>query len=107
MEAGKKECIVTNPWCDGASNWRVDKTMLRGSRKPTEIVAYVLDLVDEFNKANPKISINVGRNLEGKWEPPFVGELKMNVDADCFDDGKSCWGMLIRDHGQPLFARRT
>jgi hypothetical protein len=26
-------------------------------------------------------------------------------DAGCFDVGKSCWDMLIRDHrGQPLFA---
>jgi hypothetical protein len=50
---------------------------------PTEIVTYVLDFVDEFNKSQP----NDLKQFEGKWEPAYVDELKMNVDAGCFDDG--------------------
>lgn len=39
------------------------------------------------------------------WRPPAESWTKINVDAGCFKDGYTGWGMLIRNHmGEVLFA---
>jgi hypothetical protein len=39
------------------------------------------------------------------WDPLDANSLKMNVDAGCFEEGETSYGMLIRNRrGQVLLA---
>jgi hypothetical protein len=59
LDGGLPQTVVTSD-----VPYTYDKTSRIKKRKfvPTEIVAYVFDFVDEFNKVNPKISSNLRVN---------------------------------------------
>lgn len=42
-----------------------------------------------------------------KWEVPDANTIKLNVDAGCFDDGLTYWGMLTRDKQGSVFFAAT
>ncbi|MCH92536.1 RNA-directed DNA polymerase (Reverse transcriptase) [Trifolium medium] len=60
--------------------------------------------VEEFNSANPpRMSSPVC--AVPKWSLPPIGLFKINVDAGCFKDGTTGWGLVVRNSaGLVLFA---
>lgn len=41
------------------------------------------------------------------WKSPPLGVLKVNIDAGCFEDGHTCWGLIVRKHeGAVITAKR-
>jgi len=41
------------------------------------------------------------------WKSPPLGVLKVNIDAGCFEDGHTCWGLIVRNHeGAVITAKR-
>jgi hypothetical protein len=52
---------------------------------------------DEFNTAAKNPSVVQTSLLKPFWTPPKRGQIKVNVDADCFADGRTGWGMVARN----------
>lgn len=72
--------------------------------EPIVISKKAASLVEEFNSVNPPRNSPPASALT-KWIPPPSGYVKINVDAGCFSDGTTGWGMVVRNAaGLVLFA---
>jgi hypothetical protein len=82
----------------------------KGTFCPMDIVKSISDFAVEFNDANRKSSgccpVIIPAPVQAEsWEPPSRNVTKINVDAGCFKDGFTCWGLVGRNNeGRPLFA---
>lgn len=66
---------------------------------PAIIANNATKLISEFNEANRK-PVPHSDPIPGaaNWVPPPNSWVKLNVDAGCFNDGTTGWGLVIRDH---------
>ncbi|GAU39667.1 hypothetical protein TSUD_60340 [Trifolium subterraneum] len=67
------------------------------------VVQNVSILAEEFNLACNLISNVVSEpiinsDVDVRWELPPIGFLKVNIDAGCFKNNYTCWGLLDRNH---------
>lgn len=63
------------------------------------------EFVEEYNNANKGKERVDNKKLPTKWEPPNAGTTKINIDAGCFDNETTGWGMLARNYeGTVSFA---
>jgi len=69
-------------------------------------------MADEFNLAcnlffesdGMHETINV---VSDTWLPAQAGSVKVNIDAGCFKDNYTCWGLISRDHQGVVQAAAT
>jgi hypothetical protein len=52
--------------------------------------------VEEISSANPPCKSSPVCTVP-KWSLPPIGLFKINVDAGCFNDGKTGWGLMVRN----------
>jgi ribonuclease HI len=67
---------------------------------PNTIAATISDAVEEFNIANKpqeRAALSVTTHTLA-WEPPSLSTTKINIDAGCFPNGTTGWGMVVRNH---------
>ncbi|PNY15370.1 replication protein A 70 kDa DNA-binding subunit [Trifolium pratense] len=55
------------------------------------------EFTDEFNSASKKPPATQPSISKPFWTPPKRGHIKVNVDAGCFADGRTGWGMVARN----------
>lgn len=87
--------------------WRGRNNCVFNKQKfcPPLIAAEIAGFTDEF--AHSTISETVqGTHLAPPcWCAPDMGSTKINIDAGCFDNGVTAWGLLERDHkGDVIYA---
>ncbi|GAU17550.1 hypothetical protein TSUD_340940 [Trifolium subterraneum] len=52
--------------------------------------------IPEFGKTLGCSSVNNQTPVQAEsWEPPPLNVTKINVDAGCFKDGFTCWGLVV------------
>jgi hypothetical protein len=75
-------------------------------------VQNISTLAEDFNLACNLNASNARENgtvsdANDKWSPPHLGFVKVNIDAGCFNDSYTCWGLLCRDHQGNVQAAAT
>ncbi|PNY16580.1 ribonuclease H, partial [Trifolium pratense] len=65
---------------------------------PIYVAAASSDFVAEFNSGSCCNESNIVRENPDSWEPPEQAKFKVNIDAGCFSNGTTGWGMIMRNH---------
>lgn len=87
--------------------WRATSQVVcnKGDYNPIAITSSIAEFIEDYNLANRVGGDTIVQKPVDKWEAPDANTIKLNVDAGCFDDGNTCWGMLTKDSGgRVLFA---
>lgn len=73
--------------------------------EPIAVADEALEFVLEFSNLSQVIREPPPNAPILAWHPPKKNSLKINVDAGCFSNGFTCFGMVIRNNfGEVLFA---
>ncbi|WJX83405.1 hypothetical protein P8452_66068 [Trifolium repens] len=72
----------------------------------TDLALGILNDACNLNSSNSRENGTVS-DANDKWSPPKLGFVKVNIDAGCFNDSYTCWGLLCRDHQGNVQAAAT
>jgi len=90
-------------------HWHVQQI---GQFDDVSIVQDVSSFAEEFNAAcRPTPGMNSSREpipeSSAGWKSTPLGVLKVNIDAGCFEDGNTCWGLIVRNHEGAVIMAKT
>ncbi|CAJ2627787.1 unnamed protein product [Trifolium pratense] len=85
--------------------WKMRNDSVFNKKSPNcmNVVQNISVMAEEFNLACNLITNVVSEpiissDVDNKWEPPPVGFVKINIDAGCFKNNYTCWGLIGRNH---------
>lgn len=103
-----KDLYATQIFCITLWNiWCTRNSVVFNSQvfDPIAVATTAVDYVQEFAQATPMLNNQATRSPQPKWRPPANDWIKINVDAGCFKDGATGWGVIVRNHkGEVLLA---
>ena len=74
---------------------------------PPLIAAESAGFTDEYAPSTISEAVQITHLAPPCWCPPGMGSTKINIDAGCFDNGVTTWGLLERDNKGDLIYVTT